>query len=145
MKIGNSITPSLYAWISSNIFLITNQCNNFLFIRFLVTLSLNRVCLQNTKCSYNRQVHPDYGHNHFDQDDLVLPNNLIDNDHILLLRNLGNVCPKIQYLTIPKFHSNHLDLLRESLKNLPFLAHLYIGEAKVRIKVIFVLNVRYQL
>ena len=52
--------------------------------------------------------------------------------YLMLLQKLGEQSPKIQYLTIPRLCANQLSALHETLPNLPSLAHLYLGEVKVK-------------
>ena len=80
-------------------------------------ISLTRLCLKSHKCNGIR---------------LSVDNNSQSAQHLKLLRKLGELTPKIQYLTIPRLCSNQLNALHETLPSLPYLAHLYLGEVKVK-------------
>ena len=84
-------------------------------------LSLTRLCLKSQKCDA-----PNIDINQ-------APDNEVG-QYLKLLQKLGEQTPKIQYLTIPRLCSNHLNVLYETLPSLPCLAHLYLGEVKVNFR-----------
>ena len=80
--------------------------------------SLTRLCLKSQKCGA-----PNIDLNQVPDNEL--------GQYLKLLQKLGELTPKIQYLTIPRLCSNQLNGLYETLPSLPCLAHLYLGEVKV--------------
>ena len=94
-------------------------------IIYRTPLSITRLCIKTRKSSGIDENFDQYRAENYDQS--LHPSI----QTFTLLQNLGKVCPHIQYLTIPGLPSAQLNVLQQTFQELPYLAHLYIGEIKV--------------